>query len=184
LPLALNDDESGAQRATRTFVCGNYQLNEETRVKSGRIYLYQLEQQQLEECDSASAAGAASAVSAATAVAAAAAPAPACSGTGRWSLTEQSVLETAAIFDLKWAPRLLHGRRVLGQVDADGGLLLYQLTRGSGAAGGSGSGLELLHRTQAVDGASALSLDWNNRKHDWSANERAHRCVSAFTLAH
>jgi diphthamide biosynthesis protein 7 len=145
---------------TRSFVCGNYQLNEETREKVGRIYLYQLQTNQLNNADVASA-------SASAAAASSQASAASFSTVG---LLEQQVLETAAIFDLKWSPRLLADKRLLGQVDASGALLLYQFNHGTPQADGdaSRSSLSLMHSQQVVEGASCLSLDWSNRKEEQS----------------
>jgi len=154
----------------RTFVCGNYQLNETTREKTGRIYLFQLE------------APAPAAAQAEGSAAAACAAAPVASSAESFTcpsaprLVQQQVLDTAAIFDLKWAPRLLQGKQLLGQADASGALLLYEWSRAGAAAsvGASAasaaapsaapsSSLRLVHETQADEKASCLSLDWSNR---------------------
>jgi diphthamide biosynthesis protein 7 len=166
-----------ANTCTRTFVCGNYQLNETTREKTGRIYLYQLEKADAAANDDQGAAAASVAASASSA--AAAAPAAAASSVAALSavagaaparLVQQQVLDTAAIFDLKWCPRLLGGKQLLGQADASGALLLYEWKRGTGSTGAPASpssfpssSLSLLHSTQVDEKASCLSLDWSNR---------------------
>ena len=106
MPLEADGDDAGASAVeagarSRTLVCGNSQLNEATRDKIGRIYLYQLE--------AAAASGAADSSSDAAAVAASPASASASASAAAaataqpaYSLVEQQVLETAAIFDLKW----------------------------------------------------------------------------------
>jgi hypothetical protein len=146
-------DECAARR--RTFVCGNYQLDELTRVKSGRIYLYQL-------ADASEAAGgeAAAASTSSASSASSARPAP----LAALPLIEHAALTTAAIFDLKWCPKLVYGKRILGQVDADGQLLLYRYEHAR--AGAPSASLTLEHTQQVTTkSASCLSLDWNNRIH-------------------
>jgi hypothetical protein len=179
MPVWPHEDASvnQANACTRTFVCGNYQLNETTREKTGRIYLCQLEKADEAATDGQGAAAASVAATASSA--AAAAPAAAASSVAASSsvagaaparLVQQQVLDTAAIFDLKWCPRLLDGKQLLGQADASGALLLYEWKRGtvSTAAPASpssfpSSSLSLLHSTQVDEKASCLSLDWSNR---------------------
>lgn len=79
----------GDDDALRTFVCGNYQLNEETREKFGRIYLYQVKQGASEDA-TVTAASASSDV-----------PPPAVANAD-YPLIQQQVFDTDAIFDLKW----------------------------------------------------------------------------------
>ncbi len=59
-------------------------------------------------------------------------------------------------------PRLLNGKQLLGQADASGALLLYDLQRSTENA--ATPALSLLHSTQVDEKASCLSLDWSNRK--------------------
>ncbi len=87
----------------RTFVCGNYQLHEDTREKVGRIYLYQLQPPTGQE-EQANASTVVSESSGAVAAAAASTPAAVRSSAAASApkLVQQQVLDTKAIFDLKW----------------------------------------------------------------------------------
>ncbi|WVQ64803.1 uncharacterized protein L199_002972 [Kwoniella botswanensis] len=73
------------------------------------------------------------------------------------SLTEIQRIETPAILDTKWSPKLDNGRPVLGAADAKGHITLYTLNTATRR-------LEEIHRVD-VDEESilCLSLDWSNR---------------------
>lgn len=68
------------------------------------------------------------------------------------SFTERSRQDRDAILDLKWST--VADCALLGEVDSKGSLSIFKLDEGK---------LNLLCSTQVVDGALALSLDWNNR---------------------
>ena len=158
---AVTAAASSSSASSRTFVCGNYQLDEVSRQKSGRIYLYEITPDNGTE-NKAAATGQASAASAAAASSISAASASnADSASSDYALAEQQVLDTAAIFDLKWSPQLIAGKQMLGQVDASGAMLIYEHRRGSAE---EKSSLHLTHTTQVVDSASCLSLDWSNKR--------------------
>jgi WD40 repeat protein len=178
--------------ARRVFVCGNYQLVEETKEKVGRIYLYQMttvedenrdpERTQLEAKYNSQASSSASTpqTSASDPTPVNLAPAAASSSSSSSSLVDtitlsspshplltHATLETSAIFDLKWAPRVVQGeKRLLGEVNAAGQLKMYEYVPPTMHAGESQPAtLTELYEQQVVDRASCLSLDWNNRKH-------------------
>ncbi|OCF74874.1 WD40 repeat domain 85 [Kwoniella mangroviensis CBS 8886] len=73
------------------------------------------------------------------------------------SLTEIQRIETSAILDTKWSPKLDNGRPVLGVADAKGHITLYALNTDTRR-------LEETHHID-VDEESilCLSLDWSNR---------------------
>lgn len=147
----------------RTFVCGNYQLNEATRQKFGSIYLYQLMKDETVDSDTISPPSSSFEVeSSGSSTCVPLAPAYA---SQQFPLRQHQHLETDAIFDLKWCPkRVMDGKMILGQADASGKLVLYEYRRDSDAEDAAAS-LTPFASQQVVEGASCLSLDWNNRIH-------------------
>ncbi|KAJ1673032.1 hypothetical protein EV182_006018 [Spiromyces aspiralis] len=80
----------------------------------------------------------------------------------KYRIVQRQVLDTCAVFDIKWCYRPIDGRLVLGQAGADGHLRLY--------ADCSDSDQQAVLREIAVtdsditDGSvMCLSLDWSNR---------------------
>ncbi|KAG0052925.1 Diphthine methyltransferase [Gryganskiella cystojenkinii] len=72
-------------------------------------------------------------------------------------LKNTSVIETAAILDMKWSHKLINGNPTLGVADASGDLALYQFKT-------AGNELEIVTKFQTNQNKKlALSLDWSNR---------------------
>ncbi|WVW80033.1 hypothetical protein I302_102006 [Kwoniella bestiolae CBS 10118] len=78
------------------------------------------------------------------------------------SLTEIQRVETPAILDTKWSPKLDNGNPVLGVADAKGHITLYALDTDT-------KRLSEIHRIDVDEESTlCLSLDWSNRLNDSS----------------
>lgn len=78
-------------------------------------------------------------------------------------LEERQVLDVVGVFDCKWSPSSLEEKPILGTVDADGAVSLYELTSGENGK----KTLQLKKRAKYSDQIETeimgLSMDWSNR---------------------
>mmetsp|Transcript_9377 Transcript_9377/g.23080 ORF Transcript_9377/g.23080 Transcript_9377/m.23080 type:complete len:407 (-) Transcript_9377:210-1430(-) len=127
------------------FVCGNYELNEETKQKYGAIWLYR--------CDPDTKA-----------------PKSSPSSTTKQTKTmhQLQLLKTAAVFDLKWCPKKTpEGHALLAEAAADGTLSVYTSSAKKSDSEDvkkdeKNEHLSSLVKCQAAkEGKPALSLDWS-----------------------